>query len=240
MCYFAVCFWKSFSLQPTLTPSQWLKNCPFAMKFLSQDKLHVNDMYAKTQAQKAYTQKKLTIYQRVCPPLASITACNLVGMEWHSRRRFWPLIIFHSLRMTTLKSLAFLGHIEPCWTASFKIFQRFSIGFRSVEFGGFWITFFGWIIWIWSLVVTLTTWFQVHDKNFKVKYQFLISLEACSGQTWIFFYWETKMPFFLGPYCTSTILYLWSPTIWFLSKFSSFKEMYIFNALNDISGGALY
>jgi hypothetical protein len=31
---------------------------------------------------KKFTQKKqLTIYQRVCPPLASITPCNLVGME---------------------------------------------------------------------------------------------------------------------------------------------------------------
>jgi hypothetical protein len=58
MCYFAVCLWKSFSLQPTLTPSQWLKSGPFAMKFLSQDKLHVNDKCAKIQAPKAYTQKK--------------------------------------------------------------------------------------------------------------------------------------------------------------------------------------
>ena len=57
MCYFAVCLWKSFSLQPTLTPSQWLKNGPFAMKFLSRDKLHVNDKCAKMQAQKAYTKK---------------------------------------------------------------------------------------------------------------------------------------------------------------------------------------
>ena len=81
MCYFAVWLWKSFSLQPTLTPSQWLKNGPFAMKFLSQDKLHINDKCAKIQAQKAYTKKKLTIYQRVCPPLVSITACNLVGIE---------------------------------------------------------------------------------------------------------------------------------------------------------------
>ena len=56
MCYFAVCLWKSFSLQPTLTPSQWLKNGPFAMKFLSQYKLQVNDNCAKIQAQKAYTK----------------------------------------------------------------------------------------------------------------------------------------------------------------------------------------
>jgi hypothetical protein len=58
------------------------------MNFLSQYKLHVNDKCAKIQAQKAYTQNKLTIYQPVCPPLASITACNLVGMERHSRRSF--------------------------------------------------------------------------------------------------------------------------------------------------------
>ncbi len=61
MCYFAVCLWKLFSLQPTLTPSQWLKNGPFAMKFLSQDKLHVNDKCAKIQAQKAYTKKSRTL-----------------------------------------------------------------------------------------------------------------------------------------------------------------------------------
>jgi hypothetical protein len=80
MCYFGVCLWKSFSLQSTLTPSQWLKNGPFAMKFLSQDELHVNDKCAKIQALKSYTKNQLTIYQCVCPPLASITAYNLVGM----------------------------------------------------------------------------------------------------------------------------------------------------------------
>ena len=56
MCYFAVYLWKSFSLQPILTPSQWLKNGLFFMKCLSQDKLHVNDMCAKIQAIKL-TQK---------------------------------------------------------------------------------------------------------------------------------------------------------------------------------------
>jgi hypothetical protein len=56
MYYFALCLWKSFSLQPTLTPSQWLENGPFAMKFLSQDKLHVHEYCAKIQAQKAYTK----------------------------------------------------------------------------------------------------------------------------------------------------------------------------------------
>jgi hypothetical protein len=125
-----------------------------------------------------HTKKKLTIYQHVCPPLASIIVCNLVGMEWHSRRSFWPLIIFHSLAITTLKSLVFLGHIEPCWIASFKIFQRFSIGLRLGEFDRFWITFYRWIIWFWILIGILTTSFQVHGKNFKVKYQVLISLEA--------------------------------------------------------------
>jgi hypothetical protein len=54
MCYFGVCLWKSFSLQPTLTPSQWLKSGPFAMKFLSQDELHVNDKCGKIQAQKSW------------------------------------------------------------------------------------------------------------------------------------------------------------------------------------------
>jgi hypothetical protein len=82
MCYFVVCLWKSFSLQLTLTPSQWLKNGPFAMEFLSQDKLHVNAKCAKILAQKAYTKnQEHPIYQHVCPPLASITACNLIGME---------------------------------------------------------------------------------------------------------------------------------------------------------------
>ena len=57
MCYFAVCLWKSFSLQSTLTPSQWLKNGPFAMKFLSQDKLHVNEKCAQIQVQKASTKR---------------------------------------------------------------------------------------------------------------------------------------------------------------------------------------
>jgi hypothetical protein len=56
MCYFAVCLWKLFSLQPTLTPSQWLKNGPFAMIFLSQDELHVNDECARIQAQKNNSQ----------------------------------------------------------------------------------------------------------------------------------------------------------------------------------------
>ena len=56
MCYFAVCLWKSFSLQSTLAPSSWLKNGPFAMKFLSQDKLHVNKKCAQIQTQKAYTK----------------------------------------------------------------------------------------------------------------------------------------------------------------------------------------
>jgi hypothetical protein len=91
-------------------------------------------------------------------------------MKWHSKRSFWPLIIFHSLALTTLQYLVFLGHIEPCCTASFKIFQRFSIGLRSREFG--------WFCWLWSLVGILTTWFYVHGENFKVKYQFLMSLEA--------------------------------------------------------------
>jgi hypothetical protein len=58
------------------------KKWPICHEFLSQDKLHVNDKCAKIQAQKAYTKnQEHPIYQRVCPPLASITACNLVGME---------------------------------------------------------------------------------------------------------------------------------------------------------------
>jgi hypothetical protein len=79
MCYFAVCLWKSFSLQPTLTPSQWLKNGPFAMKFLSQDKLHVNDKCAKIQAQKAYTknQEHPNLTVRTCHIPMNTLAKNL-------------------------------------------------------------------------------------------------------------------------------------------------------------------
>ena len=80
MCYFAVCLWKLFSLQSTLTPSQWLKNGPFAMN--SCHKISYMSMKSvPNSSSKSLHKIKLTIYQRVCPPLASITACNLVGME---------------------------------------------------------------------------------------------------------------------------------------------------------------
>jgi hypothetical protein len=86
---------------------------------------------------KKFIQKKIfTIYQRVCPPFASITACNLEGIEWHSWRSFVPLINLHSFSITTFKSSKFFGHIGPCCTTSFKIFQRFSIELRSREFAG--------------------------------------------------------------------------------------------------------
>ena len=68
--------------------------------------------------------------------------------------------------------------------------------------GRFWITFFWWIIWLWSLVGILATWFQVHGKNFKVKHQFLISLEAFKvGRLEFFSTAKPKTPFYLGPHC---------------------------------------
>ena len=119
----------------TLTPSQGLKNCLFTMKFLAHIMLFMITTFMPNFKVKKFIQKKiLTIYQRVCPPFASITACNLEGIEWHSWRSFVPLINLHCLSITTFKSSKFFGHIGPCCTTSFKIFQRFSIGLRLGEF----------------------------------------------------------------------------------------------------------
>ena len=71
---------ETISLLPTLTPSQRLRNCLFTMKFLAQHALYDNNILANFQGQNIYTKKKFTIY-RVCPPFASITACNLEGIE---------------------------------------------------------------------------------------------------------------------------------------------------------------
>ena len=72
---------KTISLLPTLTPSQRLRNCLVTMKCLAQHALYDNNIHAKFQGQNIYKKYIFTIYQRVCPPFASITACNLEGIE---------------------------------------------------------------------------------------------------------------------------------------------------------------
>jgi hypothetical protein len=60
-----------------------------------------------------------------------------------------------------------------------------------------------WISWLWILVGIPTTWFQVHGRNLKVKYQFLISLEAFKVSRLEFVSTgKPKTPLCLGPYCT--------------------------------------
>jgi hypothetical protein len=76
------------------------------------------------------------IYQPVCPPLSSITACNIEGIEWHKSRSFVPLIELYSLLIIAFNSPKFLGHVWPRWTTSFRIFQRFSSGLKLGEFEG--------------------------------------------------------------------------------------------------------
>jgi hypothetical protein len=73
----------------------------------------------------------------------------------------------------------------------------------TTNVGRFWITFVWWIIWLWNLRDILKSWFTVHGKNFKVKYQFLISLEAFKvGKLEIFPIVKPKTPNFLSPYYT--------------------------------------
>ena len=120
----------------TLTPSQGLKNCLFTMKFLAQHALYNNNIHAKFKGQKIYTKKIFKIYQHICPPFASVTACNLEGIEWHSWRSFVPLTNFHSLSRTTFNTSKFLGYSLLCCTTSFSILQTFSIELRSGEFAG--------------------------------------------------------------------------------------------------------
>jgi hypothetical protein len=71
------------------------------------------------------------MYQLVCPPLASITDYNLVGMEWHKAQSLVLLTNVHFLSKITFFSSKVLGHDWPYWTASLKSFQTFSNGLRS-------------------------------------------------------------------------------------------------------------
>jgi len=50
---------KNNSLLPTLTPFLGVKFFSFAMKFLSQDQLYVNNIWSKFQSQKIYTKKDI-------------------------------------------------------------------------------------------------------------------------------------------------------------------------------------
>ncbi len=68
-----------------------------------------------------------------------MTAPSLLGMEWTSWRHFARSIFFHSSRMTSFRDWMLDG--EWCSTCLFRIPHRCSIGFRSGEILGHWITF---------------------------------------------------------------------------------------------------
>ncbi len=66
-----------------------------------------------------------------------MTAPSLLGMEWTSWRHFARSIFFHSSRMTSFRDWMLDG--EWCSTL-FRILHRCSIGFRSGDILGHWIT----------------------------------------------------------------------------------------------------
>ncbi len=68
-----------------------------------------------------------------------MTAPSLLGMEWTSWRHFARSIFFHSSRMTSFRDWRLNG--EWCSTCLFRIPHRCSIGFRSGDILGHWITF---------------------------------------------------------------------------------------------------
>ncbi len=68
-----------------------------------------------------------------------MTAPSLLGMEWTSWRHLARSIFFHSSWMTSFKDWMLDG--EWCSTCLFRIPHRCSIGFRSGDILGHWITF---------------------------------------------------------------------------------------------------
>ncbi len=68
-----------------------------------------------------------------------MTAPSLLGMEWTSWRHFARSIFFHSSRMNSFRDWMLDG--EWCSTCLFRIPHRCSIGFRSGDILGHWITF---------------------------------------------------------------------------------------------------
>ncbi len=68
-----------------------------------------------------------------------MTAPSLLGMEWTSWRHFARSIFFHSSRITSFRDWMMDG--EWCSTCLFRIPHRCSIGFRSGDILGHWITF---------------------------------------------------------------------------------------------------
>ncbi len=68
-----------------------------------------------------------------------MTAPSLLGIEWISWRHFARSIFFHSSRMTSFRDWMLDG--EWCSTCLFRIPHRCSIGFRSGDILGHWITF---------------------------------------------------------------------------------------------------
>ncbi len=68
-----------------------------------------------------------------------MTAPSLLGMEWTSWRHFAKSIFFHSSRMTSFRDWMLDG--EWCSTCLFRIPHMCSIGFRSGDILGHWITF---------------------------------------------------------------------------------------------------
>ncbi len=68
-----------------------------------------------------------------------MTAPSLLGMELTSWRHFARSIFFHSSRMTSFRDWMLDG--EWCSTCLFRIPHRCSIGFRSGDTLGHWITF---------------------------------------------------------------------------------------------------
>ncbi len=73
------------------------------------------------------------------PHNKNMTAPSLLGMEWTSWRHFARSIFFHSSRMTSFRDWMLDG--EWCSTCLFRIPHRCSIGFRSGDILGHWITF---------------------------------------------------------------------------------------------------
>ncbi len=68
-----------------------------------------------------------------------MSAPSLLGKEWTSWRHFVRSIFFHSSRMTSFRDWMLDG--EWCSTCLFRIPHRCSIGFRSGDILGHWITF---------------------------------------------------------------------------------------------------
>ncbi len=68
-----------------------------------------------------------------------MTAPSLLGMEWTSWWHFARSIFFHSSRMTSFRDWMLDG--EWCSTCLFRIPHRCSIGSRSGDTLGHWITF---------------------------------------------------------------------------------------------------